>query len=288
MAPGSGRTKASGLAGLRRDSTLGDLLFLYDCAAEGSTRLRPIADRLGVTVQAASHTYRKLARRGLVEERGDRYRPTVRGVAWLHRTLRALSDDVFARQQRLPIVRSCRAVAAVRVRPGEPVVLELIEGVLSARPGRGPGSQGRAVTGGPAGTLLEIGDLEGILRIPEAEVRVLTVSVRDLARPELVPAIERALTPRPPGLLGASGLEAFHLTSRAVSGPVVKFALGATAAEAAQVGVPSTIVVLDEDLPRLLDEFPVVERPRLAVRPVTVPSERQRRTVGEGARQRRR
>ena len=150
MSTRGARGEAVGFAGLRRASNLTDLLFLFDFTTHKSTRLRPIADRLGITVQAASHTYRKLARQGLVETRDGTYRPTDRGVAWLHRTLHALSDDVFARQQRLPIVRSCRAVAVTVVHPGDAVALHLDDGVLSARPGRGQGSRGVARTGGPA------------------------------------------------------------------------------------------------------------------------------------------
>ncbi|HEV2166531.1 MAG TPA: hypothetical protein VGS23_06110 [Thermoplasmata archaeon] len=274
--PGRGtRRETAGLAGLRRASALGDLLFLFECATRESSRLRPIAERLGVTVQAASHTYRKLALEGLVEFRGGRYLPTVRGVAWLHRTLRALSDDVFARQQQLPIVSSCRAVAAAKVRPGDPVALELHDGVLSARPGRGRGSRGIARTGGPAGALVEVGDLEGILEIEPAEVRLITLSGRDLADRRLVGAVAREIRDAPRGLLGASGLEAFHVARRATSGPLVRFAAGAQAAEAARVGVPSTIVVLEEDLPRLVEELPAADRPRVSVRPVSLrPSRR--------------
>ena len=117
-----------GLAGLRRGGTLAELLFLYDCVTEDSSRLQPIADRLGVTVQAVSHSYRRLARRGLVELRDGRYRPTVSGIAWLHRVLGGLAEDVFARQQRLHIIRSCRAVASARARAGDPVSLRLVGG----------------------------------------------------------------------------------------------------------------------------------------------------------------
>ncbi len=271
MVSGDGRSGSVGLAGLRRGSNLTDLLFLFDLATYKSTRLRPIADRLGVTVQAASHTYRELNRRRLAERRSSQYAPSMEGVAWLHRTLRALSDDVFSRQQRLPIVRSCRALAGAPIQPGELVSLELVEGALTARPGPGTGSRGRARMGGPRGALLEIEELEGILKIEPAEIRVLTLRWPGSDGSAAVRAIARDVADHPPGLVGASGLEAYEITRRAVDRPIVRYAVGTAAAEAACVGVPSTVVVLEEDLPRLLDELPARDRPKVSVRPLDLP-----------------
>lgn len=282
------RDAESGLAGLRRSATLSELLFLYDAATQTSTRLRPIAVRLGVTVQAASHTFRQLSERGLAERRSGRYLPTVPGVAWLHRTLGDLSDDLFARQQRLPIVRSCRALAIERIAPGDAVVLEMRAGRLSARRGVGSGSRGRARTGGPEGTLIEVRELDGILQIEPAEVRIVTIPAGELRNPELVPAISHALAARPDGLVAARGLEAYVLTRRARSGPIVEFAAGSVAAEAALIGVPTTIVVLDEELARLLGEFPVAHRPTISVRPIPLGSARRGPPSRRRLRQRRR
>ncbi len=257
-----------GLPALRRGGTLGDLLFLFDCTTSESTRLRPIAGRLGVTVQAASHTYRQLARRGLIEVRGGRYLPTVTGVAWLHRTLGELADDVFTRQQRLKIVRSLRAVAAVDLRAGEAVRLDLVDGLLTARPGRSEGSRGRVAESTPAGSLALVEELEGILELPPAEVVVLTVPSERVSDAELIPALRREIAERRGVLVGAMGLEAIHLAQRAGAGGLQRFATAAAAADAARVGVSSTLLVLDEDLSRLLSELDAAGRPRITVRPV--------------------
>ncbi len=259
----------AGLPALRRGGAVADLLFLYDCATEESSRLRPIAERLGITVQAASHAYRQLARRGLVEVRDGLYRPTVLGVSWLHASLGALADDLFDRQKRLPIVRSLRALAGVDLARGDPVRLELVEGRLTALRGRTDASRGRVGAGARAGELVEVGELEGILAIAPAEVTILTVPAARLGDPSLSGTLRRALTPRPPGLIGARGLEAIHLAERAGVAPVTRFAAGAAAAEAASLGVPSTLLVLDEELPRLLGELAGSGRPRVSVRPLS-------------------
>ena len=84
-----------------------------------------IADRLGLSVQAASHTFRGLARRGLAELKEGRYRPTVAGVDWLHSALGTVRDDLSERLDRLPIVRTTRAIAASNLAAGSKVGLSI-------------------------------------------------------------------------------------------------------------------------------------------------------------------
>jgi predicted transcriptional regulator len=266
MADSGGTAPAQGLAAVRRGGTLAELLFLFDCATEESTRLAPIARRLGVTVQAVSHSYRRLARRGLVEVRGGRYLPTVSGIAWLHRVLGALAEDVFVRQQRLHIIRSCRALASADLEDGDPVSLQLVEGVLTAVPGRSGGSRGRAASPAARGTLVEVRDLEGILRLDPAEVRVITVPARALGDPSAPRRLREAVGRSEPGVVAAHGLEAFYLLRKVWPGPIVRFAVGPVCREAAQVGVRSTVVVVDEELPRLLAQFGGTAPPTLVVR----------------------
>jgi predicted transcriptional regulator len=267
-----------GLASLRRGGTLAELLFLYDCATEEVGRLKPVADRLGVTVQAVSHTYRRLARRGLVGVQDGRYRPTIAGIAWLHRVLGGLSEDVFGRQQRLHIIRSCRAVAGKALREGEPVSLDLVGGVLTAFPGETGDSRGRAAAAADPGSLVEVRELEGILRLEPAEVRILTVPTADLADPALPRQLARAVADSHPQLLLAQGLEADHLLRKAGIGPAIRFAVGPTCREAARVGVRCSVVVLDEELPLLVAQFSGPDAPRLSVRSLRgLPDRRGRR-----------
>src|SRR5580658_6364859 len=248
----SGRSATSeGLAGLRRGGAVTELLFLYECTTLEPNQLRPIADRLGLTVQATSHSYRSLARRGLVEFRDGRYRPTVRGVAWLHASLGRLGDEVRARLDRLHVIRSCRAIALDPVESGDVVSLELVDGLLSARAGDTGPSRGRVSRGGPKGSLVDVSELEGIVRLSPAPVHVRTLSEEDLA-----------------GLLAAHGLEAYHALRTAVDLPVARFAVAAEAREASRIGVASTVFVLEAELPRFLAEFGGPDPPPLDVTPL--------------------
>ncbi len=271
-----------GLMSLRRGGTITELLFLYECATTEPMHLRPVAARLGLTVQAVSHSFRQLRRRGLVEVRDGRYRPTVTGVAWLHGTLAALSDDVRDRVARLHVIRSTRAVALASLASGATVSLELRHGLLSARPGGAGPSRGTVVASARAGDLVEVANLEGIVPLASATVSVRTISDADLADPRLERRLRAVL---PPGdePLAAEGLEAYHCLRRATTRPIERFASAAACLDAARLGVSSTLFVLERGLPRLLATFAVPSPPPLDVLPVGAVRRARRRAVGPPA-----
>jgi len=258
----------TGLAGLRRGGTVTELLFLYECATLEPTRLRPIAERLGLTVQAVSHSYRELRRRGLATVRDGRYRPTVEGVAWLHETLRRLGDDLRDRIERVHVIRSTRALALEDLSEGAVVSLELKHGLLSARPGGGGPSRGRVQKGGRKGSLVEVSDLEGIVPLTPAPISVRTLTSKDLADPRLGDRVRGDLPSDPLALVAADGLEAFHALSSAGSRSTLRFAAGTACLEASRLGVPSYLLVLEGDLPRLLAQFAGPSPPPLEVAPL--------------------
>jgi predicted transcriptional regulator len=250
-----------------------DLLFLYECATRDVAQLRAIADRLGLTVQAASHTFRGLARRGLVELRGGRYRPTVSGVDWLHSALGGLQTDLADRLERLHIVRSTRALARSSIPSGARVVLSVEDGVLVARRGTRGASRGFARSSARRGELVDVEDLEGIVSLRRGAVRVLTLPQEAVRNPRLVPALAATLRKAPSGLLAAQGLEAYHLLGRAAPGrSILRFGIAAAIEEAARLGIDCTVVVLDRETPYLLHQFEVVQPPSLDFVAVRVPT----------------
>jgi putative transcriptional regulator len=258
----------TGLAGLRRGGTVTELLFLYECATLEPTQLRPIAERLGLTVQAVSHSFRQLRRRGLVTVQEGRYRPTVEGVAWLHETLRRLGDDLRERIERVHVIRSTRALALEDLSAGEAVSLELRHGLLSARSGGGGPSRGRVPKGGRKGALVEVSDLEGIVPLTPAPISVRTLSATDLADSQLPRRVRASLPSDPLALVAAEGLEAYHALSSAGARAVQRFAAGHACLEASRLGVPSYLLVLEGDLPYLLAQFAGPSPPPLEVAPL--------------------
>lgn len=256
-----------GLDELRRSGAVTELLFLYECATSEPSQLRPVAERLHVTVQAVSHVYRQLRSRGRVEVVDGRYRPTVKGVAWLHETLGRLSEDLAERLEHLHVIRSTRALAGENLLAGDLVSLRLDDGLLTARTGgRGP-SRGRVRTAAVRGSLVDVTELQGIVTVRPTPVSVRTLSEADLDDPQ-TPARVRPALGAPRGLVAALGLEAFALLAKARVAPVERFAVAEVGREAARIGVPVTIVVTERDLPRLLAEFASGTPPSLEVSPL--------------------
>lgn len=286
MARAGRGSRPRGLAELQRRGSVTELLFLYECATLEPTQLRPIALGLGLTVQAASHQFRRLAARGLAELKDGRYRPTVAGVAWLHGALGVLREDLNARLDRLYVVRSCRAIAAVDLAADAPVHLELRDGLLIALPGARGASRGRAGAPARRGDLVRVDRLEGILPLSPAPVRVLVVPARGLGDPAVPARLARRLRDGGPGLVAAQGLEALHLLRRAGSRSPVRFGVAAACREASRVGVASTVVVLEGQLPDLLSEFGGPDPPPLEVSTVPAEAPRERGAQGRKVRDR--
>ena len=271
-------TARGGLSTLRRLGAVSDLLFLYEAETRELGQLRAVAERLGLSVQAASHTFRSLRRRGLAEYREGRYRPTVRGVDWLHSALGGVRDDLAERLDRLHIVRTTRAVATAPIESGDAVTLEIVDGSLTARPGAGTGSRGRAHSSARGGDLVEVGELEGIVPLPVGHLRVLAVPADRLSMPGTPGAVRHAVTSAPTSLLLAFGLEAYHLVQRALpTRPFVRFGVAAAIAEATRLGVDCTLVVVDRDLPRVFEQLEGPDVPPLDFLPLGVEGPARRR-----------
>ncbi len=258
------RPGARGLGALRRGAAVSDLLFLYECTTREVAQLRSVAEALGLTVQAASHTFRGLARRGLVELVNGRYHPTVLGVDYLHGRLDELEADLSRRLERLHIVRTTRAVARSSIAAGATVALTLEDGLLTARSrGRGP-ARGVALTSARAGGLVEVDRLEGIVPLAPGPVTVCTLSEEDLQDPALSRRLAGWVRPRR-GVLAALGLEAHTVLRSAGFGDVERFAVAEIARDASRMGVPVTIVVAERELPRLLASFAEGAGPPIAI-----------------------
>jgi predicted transcriptional regulator len=279
VAPPARASPPPGLGGLRRSGAVTDLLFLDACATLEPTQLRPVAEALGLTVQAVSHVFRSLSSRGQVAYRDGHYRLTLEGVAWLHETLTALGDDVRARLGRLHVIRSTRALAVGALEPGDAVALEIRDGLLSARRSSGGPSRGRVIRGGANGALVEIGELEGIVPITPAPIRVTTVPESEVYSADLHDRLALALRGAT-GPVAAVGLEAFLAVRRATSLAVSRFAPTAVCRESSRVGVQSTLVVLERDLPRVLGELAGPSPPPVQVLPLGGGRRRERRRRG--------
>jgi putative transcriptional regulator len=241
-----------GIGQIRKAGRVTEILFLYESATHTYTRLKPMADALGVSVQAASFLFRELSHRGLVESVEGAYRPTVAGIAHLHASLNEIRDDLEERLAHLNIIRRCKAEAAANIHAGDVVTLMMEDGMLKARPGKTGESIGRASHDAGTGTLVEVVELEGIVPLSPARILCIVIPLSFPHPGALRTGLASVLESEPFGLLGAEGLEAYHLLRRTTKEPITRFGVAAASREASQVGVPVIIVATDNVLPFLL------------------------------------
>jgi predicted transcriptional regulator len=202
----------------------------------------------------------------LAEVLNDRYRPTVAGIEWLHAAFGSVRADLDERLQRLRIIRSTRAVARGPLPANAEVVLELQDGVLEARVGGKGASRGHVRQAARDGDLVEVVDLEGIVPLQPAEVRIVTIPDSAALDKRLLPQLRRVIGEGPEGLLATFGIEAYHWVRQATARPILRYGVAPSATEASKVGVATVLVVLESELPRLMAHFDQPQPPPITVR----------------------
>ncbi|TLZ44809.1 MAG: hypothetical protein E6K19_03530 [Methanobacteriota archaeon] len=121
------------------------LLFLYEVTTSRHSRLRTIAERLGMTVQGASEYAHGLEADGLLALSGGEYRATKKGVEFLHDRLHELRDFVDRAGKEMAFVETTAAFARTAISKGARVGLFMEDGFLVAYGGRSSPSSGVAV-----------------------------------------------------------------------------------------------------------------------------------------------
>jgi predicted transcriptional regulator len=158
------------------------LLFLYEVTTSRHSRLRTIAERLGMTVQGASEYAHGLEADGLLSLVEGEYRATKKGVEFLHDRLRELRDFVDRARKEMAFVETTAALAATSIPRGARVGLFMEEGILVAHLGRASPSSGVAVRDAPKGEIVSLQDLEGIVALRPGRIVIGRIRAGGLGR----------------------------------------------------------------------------------------------------------
>jgi putative transcriptional regulator len=258
---------------LRDKAALTRLLLLLELQRGTHTKLRGLADKLGMTVQGVSNYVQELQRAGLVRAARGRYELTPKGRQALQEGVGELKGFADAAYQRIHVIERCAARAGQRVRAGEPVGLFMEEGVLVARPGARSPSQGVAAQDARAGDLVDVRGLEGLVALRAGRVHVLEVPAAagdGTARAAQALARWKGRAQR----VGAWGTEAHVLAERAGLGPDFAFAPAHACHHAAQLGLDALLLVSPGQLRFAWDELEALNED--APRPVRIDLARRR------------
>jgi len=257
---------------LLRDLRLGTkLLILLEAARDPNVKLKAIAARLGMTVQGVSEYMHRMREEGLLHEIGG-YRPTKKGVQFLHENLRELREFVEESWKGTMIITSCSALAMDDISKGERVGLFMNEGLLCAYSGKSSTSTGVAESDARAGGVVVVKDLEGIVELRPGKVYMLRVHRPMLSGTDAgqISVLKRRIKEAMGAIVAIHGLDAQVLARRLGLKVDVRFSPVESVIEACQKGLDVLLLVsgelADDLLARVREEnsqreerIPVVE-----------------------------
>jgi len=219
------------------------LLILLEMTRRRTHRLKDLAPSLGMTVQGVSEYVRAMAREGLVQASSGEYRPTIKGVDFLHEHFRELREFVERSAKEVALIDVTAAVAGADVRAGDAVGLFMERGALRAYPRRSSPSQGIAAADARSGDDLGVRDLQGIVRLHPGRISIWRIpSIRDGGTRRLGP---RARAPR--GAVVAAADLVSEVAARKLRLAVeIRYAPVAASVEAAQRGQDVLLLCSEE------------------------------------------
>jgi putative transcriptional regulator len=227
-----------------RESTR--LLFLHEVTSNRHTRLRTIAERLEMTVQGASEYARGLQRDGLLAIVDQEYRPTKKGVQFLHTRFRELRAFVDRAGRAMAVVETTAAVAGNSIRKGDRVGLFMEGGFLVAYADRDSPSTGMAVHSASQGAAIEIRDLTGIVGLRPGRIAIVRVPPPSERRGISAAAAGRILRNRKGFAVAAMDVDGRVAARELGLRPRIEFGVVSSIIEAAERGVDVLLFAPDE------------------------------------------
>lgn len=165
---------------LRDLRTSTKLLILSEITTDSYSKLKPIADKLAITIQGVSEYMKIMQAEGLVQTIGGEYKATTKGVQLLHDNIRQLKDFVDKTMERLDIIDVCTAIAKTPVKKGETVGLFMECGILTAYSKKKSKSTGIAMSDVAVGEDLGVTGLEGVVELSSGTLFIIELpTIRD-------------------------------------------------------------------------------------------------------------
>ena len=158
------------LRNLKRNT---ELLMLVEILEAPASRLKDIAEKLEVTVQAVSQYISAMKKEGLIREQGGYLRPTQKGMQLLQEHFSGIKSEVDAILRRISVIDRCVAIAGKKVSKGQKVGLIMEDGMLMAFPGQKSPSKGEALESAEEGDDVLVGKLEGIVDLELGELLII-------------------------------------------------------------------------------------------------------------------
>jgi len=222
------------------------LLFLYEVTTNRHTRLRTIAERLGMTVQGASEYAHGLQGDGLLAFAEGEYRATKKGVELLHDGFQELRRFVERAGRAMAFVETTPAFAGDLIGRGDRVGLFMEGGVLVAYAGRTSPSVGLAVHDAERGDLVSVHGLEGIVALRPGRVVLVRVGTRGTKKSLSSPTSKRVIRDSKGNVVAALDVAGLVAARELGLRPRIEFGVVPATLEAAQRGVDVLLLLPEE------------------------------------------
>lgn len=238
-----------------REST--QILFLYEVTANRHTRLRTIAERLGMTVQGVSDYAHRLEAEGLLAVDEGEYRATKKGIDFLQGRLRELRAFVEQASRSTAFVETTLALAGAATRRGDRLGLFMEEGLLVAYPDRASASVGLATEDAAKGEDVAVRGLQGIVALKPGRITLVRVPASRAAAKRVRPeASGKIITRSRSALVATMDVEGVVAARRLRLHPRIEFAPLAGTVAAAERGM-DVLLLLPEA--RVAEAVQVIE-----------------------------
>lgn len=239
---------------LQDKATATKLQILIEIAAgQPDIQQKDIAKRLGITPQWVSEYILKFLDEGLVASEGrSKYRVTAEGVDWLMKLLREMRDYFATAEKVVRNITVCAAIAVSDLSKGQQVGLVMENGRLLADAYKNQGAKGIAASDAKSGQDVGISNIEGIIELEQGKVTILKVPGIQRGGSRNVDLARLGKEVSGEVIIGAIGVEALIALKQIGAEPTYTHGAKEAIAEAAQSGLSSVIVCVDDEIPELL------------------------------------
>jgi putative transcriptional regulator len=239
---------------LQDKATATKLQILIEIAAgQPDIQQKDIAKRLGITPQWVSEYILKFLDEGLVTSEGrSKYRVTTEGVDWIMKLMREMKDYFTAAERVVRNITVSAAIAAGDLSKGQPVGLVMKKGMLIAENYTKQSARGIAVSDAKAGQDVGISNVEGIVELEQGKVTILKVPGIQRGGSRNVDLTRLGKEINGEEIVGAIGVEAVISLKQIGVEPNYTYGTKDAIAEAAQSGLSSIVVCVDDEIPELL------------------------------------
>jgi putative transcriptional regulator len=222
---------------------------------------KDISNALGITIQAISKYFKKLAKEGLLEagsERAD-YRLTPKGVMKLREEVKNLDDYIHAIKMELKVEHAWIALATHPVKVGEQVGLITKEGIFYTVPVNSSEVEaiGVATNDATPGEDIGLKELKGKVKLKQGKILIIKLpSIRKGgSRTADIEKIRRLIEEFKPDRIGVMGAVGRAVLNKLKLEPDIEFGISHAAAAAATRGLNVLVLVVGRMVNKMIQEI---------------------------------